>query len=161
MSRRTYIAVATFLIASRAFAQDAVEVETSLVAEVRETVQTPPDRKAYRFVPATVLTQDEVVYYTVRIRNPTPVAARDVIVVQRVPANTAYLADSASGPGADITYSTDGGHTFAAADALMMKDDAGATRLARPQDYTHIRWHLRNVLAPSAVALARFRAVFK
>jgi hypothetical protein len=30
-----------------------------------------------------------------------------------------------------------------------------------PQDYTHIRWHLRNALAPGAVALARFRAVFR
>jgi uncharacterized repeat protein (TIGR01451 family) len=107
------------------------------------------------------LTQGQIVYYTVRIHNPSPVAARNVEVVRRIPANTFYVAGSAAGPGAHIDFSADGGQTFAAPGRVTVTDGNGATRAAKPEDYTHIRWRLRNPLAPGAVALARFRAVFQ
>jgi hypothetical protein len=37
----------------------------------------------------------------------------------------------------------------------------GDPRLATAADYTHIRWHLKHILQPKAMALARFRAVVK
>jgi uncharacterized repeat protein (TIGR01451 family) len=142
--------------------EDRVEVETDVVAEVRLSVTTPGGQETFRFVPATILAQGDVVYYTVRIRNPAPVPARDVQVVQRIPANTFYVRGSASGPGAEVAFSVDGGETFASANELTVSDpETRAVRRAEAQDYTHIRWTLRNPLAPSAVALARFRAVFR
>lgn len=131
-------------------AEEAPDVETELIAEVRENVSTTPGREVFRFVPARLLEQGQVVYYTLRITNKTTVPLRNVAVVQPVPANTTYLADSASGPGANVTFSTDGGRTFAPA----------ASPAQSPQ-YTHIRWQLRNPLAPGATALARFRATFQ
>jgi len=143
-------------------ADDTIQVETELVAEVRLAVRSPGGPESFRFVPATILAQGDVVYYTVRIRNPAPVPARDVQVVQRIPANTIYVGGSASGPGADVMFSVDGGQTFAPASALSVSDpETGAVRRAETQDYTHIRWTLRNPLAPNSVALARFRAVFR
>lgn len=141
-------------------ADEAVEIQTELIAEVRENVSTTPGREVYRFVPATLLAQGQVVHYTLRITNPTAVFARNVAVVQPVPANTAYIGNSAAGPGAAVTYSADGGRTFAPAEALTINIE-GATQLAQPAQYTHIRWQLRNPLAPGATALARFRAVFR
>ena len=44
--------------------------QTELVAEVRENVSTTPGREVFRFVPARLLEQGQVVYYTVRITNP-------------------------------------------------------------------------------------------
>ena len=93
--------------------QEPSDIQTELVAEVRENVSTTPGREVYRFVPARMLEQGQVVYYTLRITNQTTVPLRNVAVVQPVPANTTYLADSASGPGADVTFSVDGGSTFA------------------------------------------------
>ena len=110
-------------------------------------------------VPARMLEQGQVVYYTLRITNQTTVPLRNVAVVQPVPANTTYLADSASGPGADVSFSVDG-RTFAPAASLMI-DSEGTKQLAQATQYTHIRWQLRKPLAPGAIALARFRATFR
>jgi uncharacterized repeat protein (TIGR01451 family) len=93
---------------------------------------------------------DEV-FYTLEIRNTSANDLRAPTVVNPIPAHTQYVADSASGPGAEITFSADGGRTFRAAEDLD----------ARPSDYTHIRWQLRKTLKSHSVAFARFRAVVK
>jgi len=146
----------------RLAAQESIgeNIETELVAEVRENVSRTPGTEAFRFVPAKLLEQGQVVYYTVRVRNVGTAFARDVIVTQRIPVNTTYVEDSAAGPGANITFSVDGGQTFAAADELTANVE-GNTQPAQPAQYTHIRWHFRNPLAPEAIALARFRATFQ
>ena len=154
------VGVCAALFLSGAQAQDSSEIQTELVAEVRENVSTTPGREIYRFVPARLLEQGQVVYYTVRITNQTTVPLRNVAVVQAVPANTVYIADSAAGPGADVSFSIDGGRTFARAEALTV-DAEGAKQPAQAAQYTHIRWQLRNALAPGSTALARFRATFQ
>ncbi|HWK75332.1 MAG TPA: hypothetical protein VNQ81_13730 [Povalibacter sp.] len=154
-------------------ARAAESIETTLVAEVREETNVAGHRIA-RLVPAKVLHEGQVVFYTVRILNQGSEPAREVVVVQRVPENTHYVPNSAGGPGTEITFSADGGQTFAREGQLIVMEQSlplsepsdGAARqpLTRPataEDYTHIRWRLRNSLAPGAVALARFRAVFK
>jgi uncharacterized repeat protein (TIGR01451 family) len=141
--------------ATIAHATEAVELKTELVAEVRESVDAQ-DRQLHRMVPAKTLAQGQVVYYTLRITNPTPVFANNVVVNQMIPANTTYLPGSAAGPGADVEFSIDGGRTYARAEDLKI----GGVR-APPERYTHIRWRLRNPLAPGALALARFRATFR
>lgn len=147
-------------------ATQADEIETSLVAEVRVEVPAPDNRRIARLVPATMLQQGQEIFYTVRIRNSGNVPARDVEVVQRIPENTTYVADSAAGPGAEVSVSADGGATFGKEGRLTVTEQptpvhTPLTRPATPQDYTHVRWRLRNPLAPGAVALARFRAVFR
>jgi uncharacterized repeat protein (TIGR01451 family) len=135
-------------------------VVTQLIAEVRETMHTPEGAETYRFVPATLLSQGQVVYYTVRIQNPTPVYISEVTVTQRIPANTAYIPGSAAAPAAEVAFSSDGAQTFVRDEDLDV-DSEGAAQSAAPERYTHIRWTLRHPLAPGAVALARFRAVFR
>ncbi len=145
---------------SAAQAQEPADIQTELVAEVRESISATPGREVFRFVPARMLEQGQVVYYTLRITNQTTVPLRNVAVVQPVPANTIYLADSASGPGAAVSFSVDGGLSFAPAQALTIESE-GVKRPAQAAQYTHIRWLLRNPLAPGATALARFRATFR
>jgi uncharacterized repeat protein (TIGR01451 family) len=136
-------------------------VQTTLVAEVREESAGSSGNPVRYFVPATVLEQGREVFYTVRIKNPGAQFANDVVVVQRIPQNTSYVPNSAAGPGAEIGVSADGGQSFGVEGRLTFTDPTGLARPATAQDYTHIRWHLRNPLAPGAVALARFRAVFR
>ena len=171
----TGMLVALLLIAliagpQQARATDGLEI--SLVAEVRQEVEVSPGRRIARLVPAQVLHQGQEIFYTVRIRNAAATAAQNVEVVQRIPQNTHYVPKSAAGPGARISVSADGGLTFGeegqvivtdqSALALMHvpADKSALTRPATASDYTHLRWRLRNPLAPGAVALARFRAVF-
>jgi uncharacterized repeat protein (TIGR01451 family) len=156
MKRLVLILAVMTTFATGALASEAVELRTQLIAEVRETLNAQ-DRPIHRMVPAKRLSQGQVVYYTVRITNPTPVFANNVVVNQMVPANTVYMEGSAVGPGADIEFSVDGGVTYARAEDLKLDD---GTR-APPERYTHIRWRLQNPLAPGAVALARFRATFR
>ena len=100
--------------------------------------QNPPlASRYYKFVPATVLSQGQVVYYTVRITNPAPVPASRVVVTQRIPANTTYVAGSAAGPGADVTFSGDGGVTFAPAEQLTTIVDGKARPLPPLAAHSH------------------------
>ncbi len=142
-------------------AQDNGQIQTELIAEVRIDAVRGPVPKPARFVAATLVSQGQVVYYTVRIRNVSSEYAHDVIVTQRIPANTVYVKDSASGPGADVFFSIDGGQTFVPADELATTDASGVRRPVPLDQYTHIRWHLRNPISPGGVALARFRAIFQ
>ena len=155
MKSLVLVAVWLTTFATLAVASEAVELRTQLVAEVRESAGTA-DRPTFRLAPATRLSQGQVVYYTVRITNPTPVFANKVQVSQLIPANTTYLPGSAAGPGAEVEFSIDGGQNFGRPESLKQAD---GTRAA-PEQYTHIRWTLRNPLAPGATALARFRATF-
>ncbi len=112
----------------------------------------PKLQAAQRVVPGDVL------IYTVEVRNAGQYAAESPVVVQPIPNHMMYLADSAVGPGVDVDYSVDGGHTFGPPETLKI---AGAAGRAAAADYTHIRWHLHNRLKPNAVAFVRFRAQVK
>jgi uncharacterized repeat protein (TIGR01451 family) len=156
----TLMLAVMFMSGGALAADEDVGVETELIAEVPETVRVG-ERETVRFVPATVLSQGQVVYYTVRIVNRSPVYAERVTVTQRIPANTSYVAGSASGPAAKVSFSVDGGQTYSQADAPphLVQGDQGAK--ASVSEFTHIRWELAHPLAPGAVALARFQATFQ
>jgi len=129
-----------------------VAIETETVAAILGVKTLADGTRTREWLPATDIRQGQVVHYTVKIRNPGAGPAHDVVVTKPVPANTRYVADSAAAPGAVLSFSIDGGKTFASAREL---------RPASPDAYTHIRWQLRYPLAPGAVAYARFRAVFR
>ena len=136
-----------------------IEVET--FAAVMESRELPDGSHVKELAPAAEIRQGQVVYYTLKIRNPGQRAAHNVIATKPVPANTRYVADSAAAPGALLSFSIDGGVNFAPARELMIKDERGMLRRAPPERYTHIRWQMRYPLAPGAIAHARFRAVFR
>jgi uncharacterized repeat protein (TIGR01451 family) len=157
---RSFAGLLAIVLAVNTNAEDN-KVEVQLLAEVKTIASGVDNAPSARFVPARTLSQGEVVYYTVRIRNPTSEYLRDVVVVQPIPANTTYAEHSASGPGTEIQFSADGGASFAPEARVVAIDTVGVQRSAAPKDFTHIRWRLRNALAPGAVALARFQAVFR
>ena len=128
------------------------EVETKVMQDGREIIKLAP---ANRVVPG-----DQVIY-TLEIRNSGAAAVREPTVTNPVPAHMVYVADSATGPGAEVTYSADGGHSFDRPENLRAVDADGRLRTAKPMDYTHIRWTLKNTLRANSVAFARFRAVVK
>ena len=76
-----------------------------------------------------------------------------------IPRHARYLENTAAGPGAEVSFSVDGGHTFDRPEHLKVVGPDGRTRPASAADYTHIRWQLKHILKGNSVAYARFRAV--
>jgi uncharacterized repeat protein (TIGR01451 family) len=106
-----------------------------------------------------VVPGDEVIY-TLEIRNTSTVALPHPTVDYPIPEHMRYVANSAIGAGADVSYSVDQGHRFDRPENLKIADAHGE-RPATAADYTHIRWQLKHVLKPNSVAMAHFRAVVK
>src|ERR1700722_3926060 len=128
------------------------EVEVPASIGERETVKLAP---ADRVVPG-----DQVIY-TLEIRNNGAMALPPPRVDYPIPEHMRYLDDTAAGPGAQITFSTDGGHRFDRPENLKVVGPDGQRHTATAADYTHIRWQLKNILKGNSVAFARFRAVVR
>ncbi len=152
------VGVCMLVISAIAQAQNAADhIVTTVSAELAARAADhgaplPALQTAERVVPGDVL------IYTVEVRNAGRYAAESPTVVQPIPNHMMYLADSAVGPGVDVDFSVDGGHTFGPPENLKV---AGAARLATAAEYTHIRWRLRNRLQPNSIAYVRFRAQVK
>src|SRR5450631_1170790 len=107
-----------------------------------------------------VVPGDEVIY-TLEVRNMGATSVRAPTVTYAVPAHMVYIADSATGPGAEVSYSVDGGQTFGQPENLRTLDADGHDRAAISSDYTHIRWKLKRILKSKSVAFTRFHAAVK
>ena len=129
------------------------------VAEV-EVTSIRDGQTSVRLAPAERVVPGDAVIYTLEIRNAGKVAVRSPVVTYAIPAHMSYVEDSATGPGAEVSYSLDG-HQFDRPENLHVPGSDGHERLAMPQEYTHIRWNLKNTLKPKSVAFARFRAIVK
>lgn len=128
------------------------EVETKISLNGRDTIKLMP---ADHVVPG-----DELIYtLEIRTTGAAPVLVPSVRFA--IPHHMRYIADSAAGPGADVSFSVDGGRTFDLPENLQVAGPAGRLRPATVADYTHIRWQLKQRLNLNSVAFVRFRAVVK
>jgi len=118
-------------------------------------------RQGKVLVPADRVVPGDEVFYTLEIRNTGSRPLPPPTVDFPVPEHMRYIANSAVGAGAEVSYSVDGGHTFDRPENLTVVVGGEDPRLATASDYTHIRWRLRHPLQGKAMALARFRAVVK
>jgi uncharacterized repeat protein (TIGR01451 family) len=131
-------------------------VELKTEAAVEQEYADAQGQKAKRLAPpGKVLPGDEVVW-TITAKNICAKATDNVAIQNPVPEHTTYVADSAMGPGAEITFSIDG-LAFKKADALMVVEN-GAARVARPDEYKFVRWTFKDSFAPGATAFGRYRA---
>jgi uncharacterized repeat protein (TIGR01451 family) len=137
---------------------DPVTIKVIAQVEVRTAAS---GREISKLAPADTVVPGDLVLYTLEVRNTGTTTVPAPVVTNPVPAHMQYLADSAVGPGTVVTYSVDGGRTFASAELLMIAGPDGQPRHATAADYTHIRWKLRNSLKSNSVAFVRFRAQVK
>jgi uncharacterized repeat protein (TIGR01451 family) len=136
-------------------ASDPISVKA--IAEVEQSSQAQ-GRDTTKLTPAERVVSGDTVIYTLEVRNTalTPVARP--VVTYAIPTHMTYTADSAVGPGAEVTYSVDAGRSFDAPENLRIQEPGGQVRAATAADYTHIRWQLKNALKGNSVAFVRFRA---
>jgi len=135
-------------------------ITLKIIAEVESRVPVN-GHDVTKLAPAERLTPGDEVIYTLEIRNSGSAFLRAFAVPYAIPNHMRYVADSAVGPGADVSYSVDGGRTFAWPDDLTVEGPQGLPRPATPPDYTYILWRLKHGLKGHAVAFAHFRAIVK
>jgi uncharacterized repeat protein (TIGR01451 family) len=85
----------------------------------------------------------------------------DTVVVDPIPENMVYVAGTAAGDNADITFSVDHGKTWGKPEKLQVKNADGTLHGALPKDYTDIRWILKGKLAPGAKGTVTFHATLQ
>lgn len=161
--RKIFVAAtiaASLLTAGAGMAQEA-PLQVATVAQVEQVVTDASGNKSTRLVDAARVVPGQEVVYTITIRNRGSQPAEDVSVKNPIPPELAYLADSAGAPGALIEFSVDGGKSFDTPPQLLVNDEAGKPRAARPDEYTHVRFTLKSAVAPGQVAMARYRAVVR
>lgn len=147
------------LVASAVLAQTQ-PITVNTVAEKEERYTDPQGIERSRLVPvATVIPGDQVVY-TITFANRGTQTAEGIKIVDPIPDEMRYVADSANGPGTIISFSADGGQTFGAVGTVMVSDD-GSRRAATPNEFTHIQWVFNHPLEPGAQAHAQFKAVLQ
>lgn len=135
------------------------EIQLTMTAE-KEVAVTEGGKKVVKRVPAQTSAPGEVLIYTLNYKNVGDEKATAVKVDNPLPAGARYVADSASGANAEITFSVDGGKTFARPEQLTVeKTKAGQKEKARADavDYTTIRWVISEI-GPGKSGQLGFRA---
>ncbi|MDH5633377.1 MAG: hypothetical protein OEZ10_10350 [Gammaproteobacteria bacterium] len=108
----------------------------------------------------TVLPGDELIY-TIYFKNIDRVPVDNIEITDPIPKGTVYKQGSAFGAGTEITFSVDGGKTYAGPDDLNVTGKDGAVRKAQAADYTDIRWIFTPKLPPEKTGTAQFRVIVK
>jgi uncharacterized repeat protein (TIGR01451 family) len=142
---------------SEAWAKPLLEIS---VEQLRQVVEERDGARRVKLVPTTEAQPGDVVQYVLTYANRGEEAARDAVIDDAIPRGTTYLADTAAGEGAEITFSSDGGRTYAPAVKLTyeikLPNGVVEKRLATPSDYTHVRWTVKQV-APGASGTVSFK----
>jgi uncharacterized repeat protein (TIGR01451 family) len=144
-------------------AGDAAHDDKILVRAIAEVAAKTSQngREVVRLQPADLVVPGDEVVYTLEIRNTSAISRPPPTVDYPIPEHMRYVADSAVGAGAQVSYSIDGGLRFARPEELFVTGADGKKRPATADDYTHIRWQLKHMLKGNSVAFARFRAIVK
>lgn len=150
-------ALACTAVAGAQSKPDPVTIRAIAQVELKDTEQ---GHDVTRLAPADRVVSGDKIIYTLEVRNTAITAIPAPAVTYAIPAHVWYLADSAVGPGTDISYSVDGGHSFDKPENLKVQSAEGP-RDALAADYTHIRWQLKHALRGHSVAFVRFRAQVK
>ena len=138
--------LAALLLPMAAFAKPLVSV--SITAEKEVTV-VKNGQKATKKVAASKINPGDVIFYTLNFINSGDEAATNAVLDDPIPQGTVYLPGSASGAGAEITFSIDGGKSFTKPSLLTyevtLSNGKKEKRVASPEEYTHIRWVINKI----------------
>ena len=146
--KRCVVVVAGLLLtASAVWAKAQITIS---IAATKEITVTTNGVKSTKLVPTQTTAPGEVLHYTLTYANKGDETAKDAVIDNPIPKGVTYIANSATGAGSEITFSTDNGKSYAQPVKLtyeLNKGGKAVKRTATPEDYTHIRWTIKEVPA--------------
>jgi uncharacterized repeat protein (TIGR01451 family) len=134
-------------------------IEFKNVAEVEIEVKGADGKVEKKRGPVQKAIPGAEIFYTSTFKNIGNKPAGNIIINNPIPANTTLVAGSAFGENTSISFSADGGKTWAAPDLVKVKGADGKERPAGISEFTHVRWTLKNELAPGKQGEVGFRVV--
>lgn len=164
MKNLTTIMIASILLsfAGAAAAQTRGSIKLTATATQTRTVTGKNGVKTTTMVPVGRVLPGTKVTYTITYRNTGGKPAGNVVIHDPVPGHMHYIAGSAKGAHTTISYSVDGGKTWAAAPArLTVTSSNGSTRAATADDVTTLRWVVNGKVAPGASGTVSFVAALQ
>lgn len=130
------------------------------IVEKEVSVRAANGAETVKRVAADKVTPGETIVYSIRYQNDAAEAASDIILVMPVPKEVSYIEGSVSGDDSSVAFSADGGKTYVARGRLTV-EEGGATRPARGDEITHIRWTLATPVAPRAEGEVSYKAILR
>jgi uncharacterized repeat protein (TIGR01451 family) len=145
----TFLALTLLGLTTTAQAAPNVTIRTTVE---KEQVVIIDGTQQVRFAPADAATPGEILRFTLMYANTGDEAATGVVLDNPIPTGAVYLTDSATADGADeLLSSIDGGASFKQPDQLTatvtLENGRTETRVAAPEQYTHIRWLINRLPA--------------
>jgi uncharacterized repeat protein (TIGR01451 family) len=153
-----FLALSFAVIAAAQAPSSSLEIKAIAEVESRSVVA---GAAVVKLIPADRVVPGDRVIYTLEVRNTGATALDTPAFNHPIPEHMQYMANSAVGPGAEVSYSVDGGRSFDHAENLSATGADGRPRRAVAADYTDIRWQLKKSLKANSVAFVRFRALVK
>ncbi|MBV1906047.1 MAG: DUF11 domain-containing protein [Pseudomonadales bacterium] len=142
--------------------QAAADVSLNTTVQKVESYLAEDGLRKTRLVPALEIIPGDELKYIVEYTNigNTAVDKGSVVITDPIPADTIYLSGTAFGSGTEISFSADGGKAFSSERNLQVERN-GEVVIARPADYTTIRWEFGPVLEPGQKGYVSFNVVLK
>lgn len=135
------------LFVSGAWAGPQMSIAVTTSREVTETVN---GARVKKLLPTKQAASGDTLVYTLAYSNKGNEAATDAVIDNPIPKGAVYIAGSATGVGTEISFSVDDGKSFARPEALMsevmLMSGTKVRHPASPEEYTHVRWTIRQVL---------------
>jgi len=141
-------------------AQAADDVLLQLTAEEEITIINDKGKKVRQLVAAENVEPGDVIVYTIHYDNQGKQTMNGLVLNDPIPKDTIYINNSAYGKHTTITFSVDGKH-FASPAKLMVQAKEGKKRVARLDEYRHIRWTFKSSLGVGKKGKVSFKARVK
>ncbi len=151
-----YIAIVTMPVSVFAQEKGAIRFSNQAFKEV-VTVDKKGARKTTYVEPKTAIPGD-VILYSIMFKNISDKPVSNIVINDPLPNNSVYITDSATGKNTKISYSIDGGKNYGNPKDLIVKDKSGKSWVAKPEEYTHIRWVYIKPLKPGKKSDVSFKS---
>jgi uncharacterized repeat protein (TIGR01451 family) len=157
---RVGLSMAALLLSSNALAQEKACVTLKTDAQMEQDYTDAQGKPAKRLVPPGKVVPGNEVIWTITATNTCNTPAEKVVVENAVPEHMVYVANSAMGPGTEMTFSLNG-RDYAALNALTVREANGTSRAPRAEEIKNIRWVFTSAFAANATGFVRYRAKVK
>ena len=152
-----FTAVCTLLLASfAAMAQEKDCVSLKTESQVERDVVDAQGKTSKQLAPPGKIVPGNEIVWVITAHNKCAKPAEKVTINNSVPAQMTYVANSAAGKDATITYSLDG-RDYAKQIELVVREADGKSRAARADEIKALRWVIASI-APNTTATARYTA---
>lgn len=156
---RTLILTASLGALSVGPAASALTAEQKVFKEV-QTQSEDGTVKTSR-VAAEMVIPGETVVYALMFENDKAQPAEGIVLTMPIPADIAYIDDSAETELASLVYSADNGDSFSERNSVMTIDNDGSLRVAKADELTHVRWTVKGAVPSGSTGELSFKGKLK